>query len=1102
MGRAALFIAVAAMVATSFSGCITSNIPAENVVSAPTSNGVSWKPVVPVKSAAIVGYDPNSYNDDYAYLAEVPASTFYSKASDKVFSYPVVFYQSEEELPDEQKTLNPGQGVKYFMEDWMTYSKGSLDRVELVNLPAAGARSALEALNITVAGKGGATVSTIAPANPYQTAREIALRNWQYSSEAVVAVIQEKYPAAKLKVSGTVNGTIPGNYKLDTKVITGDKDVGIIPIYHNFSVPEPYRYVDSHMTWSGTVGALDPITQRGKDPDLTLYDWQLGEVSASSNWNVLSGVGEDAGSYVYHWGDWGFAVTYMPTKAIQDEDTGLTGLADFGDLPQVPEAPDPSAPDVPKPSTAHYEISYTLMPGVEVPLKDKVPYYARDATFTLSWGGDGKLGLAVLGPEGAEISWDATGVSPQQVSIGELGEGQYRVAVVKLADSSSEIDWKLDYTFKQNKTRMEGDCLAGAANGAVLASLTNSPLLYATTSDIPAETLEALDTLGVRKVHFVDIMGHGGDAPMKALSGHRSLFQPKLEVARYQSYKSVYDKIIGMTKTRDVVFSTIDPWSYWYVGGKGPAGEEPKGLFIGPAALSAAHHGTPVLIVDNAPNLSCAKAWHNEFWLKAYPGRAPPSVGCMVLAGHSVYGYLKDIGLDREGKENILTVADQFEIGSAWDRALVGAANSGRIMGSPVDASYWISRSVLYQAVIYANPATGEEGVDMVTGTESLVPPGPEATGVRTIEAQPVHTKYPVVQTWVSYQHRFNERASNYWRTNYVTATGITPYWSPSDNPIDEGVNANYGQTGAYWPDVTTSEVVPFYVEKAGYSSVYSTNFQDTMNNLNQGTIMWLEVMHGGNRADGIVGFWRDDAIHNEKCPWRGYEASGCTREPDTYAMSKFIGYDMHRSVSNYDRDGVVIAIINQAETVTAGGHQFDQALTNIHSMGFNGGSCLIANTYLHLTMVRHGSVFQVIDPWLTSWYASFAVATFARGIAQDMTIGECYAEGIKHVGIEYLTGQWWWDIYENVIYFGDPKLKAWSPNNAWEEPVPLKAGTNVGGHAAFGARSHPAAIGSTAALEYGILGAVVFVVGAAVFMKWKKIKVKDIFARVRRQKA
>ncbi len=1081
--RTVLLMAAAALVAVSFSGCIGSKLPGEGAVSAAGTRGASWRDLVPVRSAAIVGYDPSSYSDDYAYLAAVPSSTFYSRASDKIFSYPVLFYEPEREMEERELVLNHGQGVRYFMEDWMTYCGGALDRVQLINL---GSADPLSALNISVqAGR----VSTIQGGSPYRVASEIALSNWEHSREAVVAVVSEKYPASKLKQSGSLEGTIPGSFTVETEVIQGNKDVGITPVFHNFTISEPYRYIEAHMTWHGTVSALDPILQRGKDPDLQIYDWQLGQVSAAANWNVLSGPREDAGSYVYHWGDWGFGVTYMPTKAMEDPGTGLAGTA-----------PVPPPPDPPSPLTAKYEISSTLYPGVELEIPEAVPFNARDVSFQLSWTGGARLGMAVLGPEGAEVAYEATGASPQQIFLDELGEGTYRVAVLKLEDHSEDVSFKVDYSWRQNKTRAEGDCLASAANGAVLASLLNAPLLYAPPGGAPQETLDALDTLGVTAVHLIDIGGHGGEGTLRALRDHRSLLQPKLEVHQYASYKSVYNKILRITKSQDAVFSTIDPWSYWYIGGEGPAGEHTGGLFIGPAALAAAHHGTPVLIVDNHANLSCPKAWYNTFWRGAYASRAPPSVGCMVLTGHSVYGFLKEIGIDREGKENIITVADQFDIGTPWDRALVGVSNSGRIMGSPVDASYWISRSALYNAVIFANPATSPDGVDMITGTESNIDPGPEVAGLRTIEGIPVRATYPVVQTWVSYQHRFNERASKYWRCNYVTATGITPFYSPSDNPIDNGVNAKYGQSGQYWPDITTSEVVPFYIEKAGYESVYSTNFQDTMDNLNKGTLMWLEVMHGGNRDDGVVGFWSLGSNHREKNPWRGYEVSGCTREPDTYTMNHFTGMDaLHRSVSDYDKDGVVIAIINQEpQTVAYGGLDFDRALENVHSMGFNGGSCLIANTYLHLTMVRHGSVFQVIDPWLTSWYASFAMATFARGIALGYTIGECYAEGIRHVGIEYLTGQWWWDIFENVVYYGDPSLRVWSPTTGWEKPASLKAGARVGGHNPFGATSHPAAISSTAAYEAALYLGVGAVAAAAVVVKWRKIRVRELLGRLR----
>jgi hypothetical protein len=206
--------------------------------------------------------------------------------------------------------------------------------------------------------------------------------------------------------------------------------------------------------------------------------------------------------------------------------------------------------------------------------------------------------------------------------------------------------------------------------------------------------------------------------------------------------------------------------------------------------------------------------------------------------------------------------------------------------------------------------------------------------------------------------------------------------------------------------------------------------------------------------------------------------------------MSKNTGLDYITNPlpSQYLHDGVIICILTQAtQTVSKNGYDFDNALENIHSMGFSAGSCLIANTYLHISMIRHGSAFQVIDPWLTSWYCGFAIETFVRDIALGYTVGEAYERGIKHVGIQYLTDQWWWDIFENVVYYGDPDLRVYSPKFAWEEPEPLAKGSVIDGHSPFGSSGHPHAIESTFLLEMLLLGGILAAVGVVVVLFIKK---------------
>ena len=135
---------------------------------------------------------------------------------------------------------------------------------------------------------------------------------------------------------------------------------------------------------------------------------------------------------------------------------------------------------------------------------------------------------------------------------------------------------------------------------------------------------------------------------------------------------------------------------------------------------------------------------------------------------------------------------------------------------------------------------------------------------------------------------------------------------------------------------------------------------------------------------------------------------------------------------------------------------------------------------------MRHGSVFQIIDPWLTSWYSSFAMEMFAKDQATGgYTVGESYVRGITHVGIQYLVDGWWWDIFENLVYYGDPDLIMYTPNNAWSKPVALPAGTTINGHCFSGAASHPYSIGAISTtwivifvlLLVGVIAAAIYII-------------------------
>ncbi|MEA2053984.1 MAG: hypothetical protein U9O96_02535 [Candidatus Thermoplasmatota archaeon] len=1026
--------------------------------------GVTWKKVVPLNKVTLVKFDENSYIDDFAYMAAIPSSVFYDEKTDKVYSNPLLFYEDEREFSKEELSLNGRQGLNYFMEDWMSYC-GRVGKIVSINI---GNERPWNAKNYTY----------ITSEDPYEIAENIALSDWSYADSAVVAVLGDIEGKGN-ETNGTVQGTISSKEIKEMRQSAMKQD-SIAPQYNDFYVGDEYKYIKADLTWPSvswlpalsfalTLGILQGgLTVPSADPDLHLYcDYEGGltQVASSQNWNIMSGPWEHCESYVYAPGNWKTSVVDIPTKGIIGDRHGTL----FERLKDIVTG------------RVTYNIDLVLYPGEEVELPDTTPFMCRNADFELTWSGNGKLGLIILDENNVPVGEAvAENVSKQQtLHLDQLGEGKYKAVIVQLSAMDRQVDYTLEYSWQGEMKKSGADYIMNAAEGSIIASLTNSPLLYTPPDKLQPNIEKIIKKLGIKDVYFVNI---GDYSSAEVRDGLNRVCDIKKE---YNDLISIYKEIRECTDENDIVFSTIDPWTYWLVEKLKPEGEKKGSLYIGPAAYLAAHHGAPLIAVDMHPPISRAVTWHNNWWKKHAIRDDEPNVAAMYLTSREVYDFLGEVGLDKPGeRESIITVAGQFDIGIPWDRSFVGAANAGRLIGTPVDTSYWACRNAFYPAVIFANPALNEKGITLINGSKSTR----KATGMLDIikPSQDEKFNYPILNSFMTYCYRFNERASKYWGFNYTTATGVTPFDQPSTNPIDSNILAKYGKYGSYWPDMTEPEVVPFYLEKSGYEIAFTTNFSATMEDLNRGVIAWFETTHGWHANSGSIAFWNSYGAPGfaginislptvEPNPWRGYEIylpgwlDGSTEEPDVLSQSKKLGIDIIPAklsdqfmsrylpvIKNSGYDGVVITVIfGRLRTKDATGYEIDEALDNIHSAGFNAGSCLISNTYLHLTLIRHGSVYQVIDPWETSWYGSFATEMFARDIALGKSVGEAYTNSILHTGIGYLTKQWWWDIKENMCYFGDPDLQMWSPQYGWGKPDSMAKGM-VDGHAPFGATEYP----------------------------------------------
>ncbi|MBN2065435.1 MAG: hypothetical protein JW771_01325 [Candidatus Thermoplasmatota archaeon] len=1100
--------------------------------------GPSYQPVVNLKKTTFVNFDEESYLDDYAYLAAVPTTVF--NYDDMLFSYPLLFYQDEYPVSeDKERSLNARQGIDYFMEDWMGYCNGQLDDMTLINVPKTKLDSSWQAKEYTI----------IEGDDPYSIANDLALSEWSYSDNAVVAVITD--PEQLKTIDGHTGGTLQGSiqpYNIGHQQFEMDEPIiGTGGTYETFEITDnKYHYVIAEMSWPNRI-----------DLDLQLFDPEIGMVDNAAG-DYKNPQVEVVGSFIHNYGKWQISVSAVPKKAIN-------ALMDPSTSENTDIFKGSALKELARTIKNKGDVNVWLYPGSVVTV-EPTPFGCRNAKFTLSWDDPNiNLGFTLLDAAGTEI---CSSLSKKEISSGELqsteakaelevpmlgeaGEGeQYQVCVFSLQDVPTEIDFTLDYEWEQKYDPFYGNSMVSATNGAVLASTLNAPLLYTTATEVSEQTKDTLYTLGVEHIYLVDIGGHLSHE----IADELHAISPVAD--RYTQPQQIYEMIKTSTDGNAIVFTTIDPWSYWYVEGLQPAGEYEGALFVGPATYLAAHHGSPVFIVDAHPELSRAVCYPTAFWQETSPKRhtAEPAAASMVLSGRQVYSLLEEYGFGKieEGgpaqqvQETIITVAGQYDIGMPWDRIFTGAALNGRFWASPVDTAYAISRSMFYPGLIYQNPAM-QGTVSLVNGSTSKIQRIGgrllEPRGVTLVQTKPSREEdytYPTLQTFNTYAYRFNQESWTTWNFRYTRADGVIPWVTDSPDPIDEG--AAVGKSGAYYPDISETEVVPFYARKAGYDSVFSTEGSAVTENLNRGVILWVLKGHGWFMNSGQISMWDpENPYAYEENPWRVYEpvllqpgnlrefirwviyASsgetpskltdgfvkfhllseiGSTENPDVATinpqlllLNKYVasllpidlwganGIMLYRDrlrhplqalkaglplVNIYDGDGkVIISPASGHQPMTAiTGLEFDDALGNVHSCGLNTGACLPAGTYMHLTWMRHGMVHQIIDPWTTSDWNGVWNQLIIKRLAMGDTIGQAYERGMRATAPELLVGQWWWDTWENVCFFGDPQLRIFVPgtdysdNNYWtqEEVQPLRynEALNVDGHMPFGATSYP----------------------------------------------
>lgn len=1015
-----------------------------------TSSG-NPNPIKPYRRSTFVYSDPESYLDEYAFIASVPANVFRDE-SENLYAAPIIYGDSA--------------AGDYLLDDWKTYCDhwGGVDYLDFVGPYGDDYKSSMKSYF------GAEKSSSLVAVDPYEYAADIALKDWTNSSAAVIAPAKTRFPEPE-PLFGEFHGEFfnitedymvsyefgiklgPPNYVLLSPPIESphpypNSSYLIYPLVHPGADQISVHFWNISMEWG-----WDYIEIYDKNKNyITSYTGYLKDVWTPpvqgdtvyivlSSDSIISDWGFLADAYTWwvyrpplatiHRGEWlNFTVPANITGIVIAEvqllnwtwtvgETWLTCFFMDPDGNVVDYDFTPASGDYtwmmwdinerPRTTTENYSIAIyclgyenasgdwsLLVGGTVYGFSGKlgnldihtisIPENAKELDAWLSCNSTlqraSYLSMWAIDPEGNVFfpnffEFTDTEYPPAPIFLSDIARfnapyptpGNWTL-IVEAAPSPAApprpANMTLEYTVQyriQLYNEETDDYLKAAANGAVIASLKNVPVLYTAGNSLPEQTVKALRILGVDEVIFVDPAGKISIAVKTAVTDWGITISQDLT-----SLEQTTNYIQGLSGETDLILTL------------------PTGNFFAPAALAGAFHGAPVLSfirqAKEIPTLADS-TWAYQYFAHEFWGISPvdfllkaPPIHWMHELSEIWSEWIGGLGADATGMESVLVVAPLVDVKPVFERAIQGVAKAGRIPGDNAEEDVaFINRAMLYPAIIYANP-----GYDIA------------------------------MPTCVSYDYGLPDIPSD------ISPNLIQPpdYMAPPEYV--------YPVNG--WDNITTAmQDRNFTLEPhVGKYVVYK--------NLTDGVAFWYHSNHGGLGfvwdyipfGQGGVGLWYDDPPDPQ--PKRGYEYNMTTLAENASVPDQYNLYGEPYS------DGAVYQYMSEPFSFAYGG-EFDRWLGNIHSVQVVFMDCYIGGSMLPLTMIRHGAASVIGDMRTgllidTDWFC----VKYTQEVMAGKTLGEAFVTAVQKTGYVYPNN------YFDMTLF----RRAWVYNytvipDVWEEP-------------------------------------------------------------------
>jgi len=660
------------------SGAYLFTLNIENSASAPPE--IPQPQITPLIKTFRVTNDDSTTKDDFGYLAAIPACNYLE--DETRYTAPIVY--KGDDTPTNYYDTEAYRGTvddttQYLIDDWNAY----------------------------LAMHGETATSYDVPANPVEAAADIAQQNWGASDLAVVAVDGSEYTdnvKTILKRTRTLTRTV------DIEEIQHDdpkliEDLGYLMFLGPKWCALNINVTGISVTSGSVVGAL--LTQvYPKYIDVASDDWPTpydGPGNAFDIYHPVSRIG-----------------LWSANTGVQNTQFDLLRITKYaGDRYHVNVK---NADSVLTAKVTTTESSDLLVYCIDP------KGYVRAPDMPI-WNGPVNPIHVWNGLENPEVNpwrcWNPELHTEFTAEVMHPESGWWTVIVVpRYADGAEKIRYTLTVDQRIVNTK-RADAEVSAANAAVIASLNHAPLLYVSENSIPSATSAAFTALGVNKVIFVERGDIGKASFPSGISVQADLTDMDQIVNHIKGY-GASDNFITITSLKT---------------GKG---------FFAPAAYLAAYHGSPILRIEDAPGNPAAMADRIETWRlgdgdyyhgSRAPGHLPdadepvdqsplylfktmlhfiqsqdpailPPIGldadrywraemynetCEWIAGY---------GLDLDGQEAYCFVAPRTDIYLPLHSVMIGNNSyAGHIPGdTPAYSSAVIVRSVLYPALIFANP--------------------------------------------------------------------------------------------------------------------------------------------------------------------------------------------------------------------------------------------------------------------------------------------------------------------------------------------------------------------------------------------------------------